>query len=75
VFGTAWLAAGGESMEEIARRVASPNGTTEAGLAVIDRDEALDQLIGQTIDAAARRGRELAEAAKAPSLAGDTLLH
>lgn len=61
VFGTAWLAAAGsEPMGEIARRVASPNGTTEAGLAVLDNDQALDQLIASTIEAAAARGSELA---------------
>jgi pyrroline-5-carboxylate reductase len=71
VLGTAWLAATkGESMDEIARRVASPNGTTEAGLAVLDRDQVLDQLVEVTIDAAARRSNELAEKAKASSLAG-----
>lgn len=65
VLGTAWLAAStGESMEEIARRVASPGGTTEAGLAVLDREAVLDQLIDVTIDAAARRGREIGEQAR-----------
>ena len=64
VLGTAWLAAATrESMDEIVRRVASPNGTTEAGLAVLDREGVLDALIGVTIDAAARRGAELAEEA------------
>jgi pyrroline-5-carboxylate reductase len=70
VLGTAWMAASsGEDMESVARRVASPNGTTEAGLAVLDRDQVLDQLIAVTIEAAARRGAELAEEAKAPQLA------
>jgi pyrroline-5-carboxylate reductase len=68
VLGTAWLAATTrESMGDIARRVASRNGTTEAGLAVLDHDNVLDQLIGVTIEAAARRGAELA--AEARSLA------
>jgi pyrroline-5-carboxylate reductase len=62
VLGTAWLAAATrESMDEIVRRVASPNGTTEAGLAVLDPH--LDGLIAVTIDAAARRAAELAEEA------------
>ncbi|MFL6741162.1 MAG: pyrroline-5-carboxylate reductase dimerization domain-containing protein, partial [Sphingomicrobium sp.] len=52
------------------KRVASPNGTTEAGLAVLDPE--LDRLIGATIDAAARRGAELAQAA---TLASETSLH
>ena len=65
VLGTAWMAATtGEDMESIACRVASPKGTTEAGLAVLDGDQALDRLIARTIDAAARRGAELAEEAK-----------
>jgi pyrroline-5-carboxylate reductase len=52
-------------MESVAKRVASPNGTTEAGLNVLDRDQALDELVAQTIEAAARRGAELAAEAKA----------
>jgi pyrroline-5-carboxylate reductase len=77
VLGTAWMAATtGEDMESIARRVASPNGTTEAGLAVLDGERVLDQLIQVTIDAAARRGRELAEEARAGApLAEATRLH
>jgi pyrroline-5-carboxylate reductase len=70
VFGTAWMAVtAGESMDSVAKRVASPKGTTEAGLAVLDHDHVLDELVALTIDAAARRGAELAEEAKAPSLA------
>ena len=76
VFGTAWMAAtSGETMDEIVRRVASPNGTTEAGLAILDRDDVLDQLIAVTIDAAARRGGELAEEAKSSKLASEPSLH
>ena len=76
VLGTAWLAAStAEDMESIARRVASPRGTTEAGLAVLDRDDVLDQLIAVTIEAAARRGAELAEEAKAGQLAEAARLH
>ena len=46
VLGTAWMAAtSGEDMDSIAKRVASPKGTTEAGLAVLDRDDVLDELI------------------------------
>jgi len=57
--GTGWMAASnGETMDDIARRVASPNGTTEAGLAVLDAE--LDQLVARTIDASARRSSELA---------------
>ena len=69
VFGTAWMAATrNESMESVAKRVASPKGTTEAGLAVLDHDHVLDELIAVTIDAAARRGLELAGEAKLASL-------
>ena len=65
VLGTAWMAATtGEKMDEVARRVASPNGTTEAGLAVLDHDAVLDQLISVTFEAAARREAELADQAK-----------
>ena len=70
VLGTAWMASTrSESMESIAKRVASPKGTTEAGLAVLDHDHVLDQLVELTIDAAARRGAELAEEAKSALLA------
>ena len=75
VLGTAWMSAtANESMDSIARRVASPNGTTEAGLAVLDREQALDDLVAATIEASARRGSELALEARAP-LAESTRLH
>ena len=39
VLGTGWMAAAsGEDMASIAKRVASPKGTTEAGLEVLDHD-------------------------------------
>ena len=67
VAGTALMAeAKGQAMDEVARRVASPKGTTEAGLAVLDHDEALNRLIAETIAAAARRGAELAAEARKP---------
>lgn len=70
VLGTAWMSAStGEDMDSVARRVASPKGTTEAGLAVLDREAVLDQLIAIAIEAAARRGAELAAEAKSPALA------
>jgi pyrroline-5-carboxylate reductase len=76
VLGTAWMAATmGEDMASIARRVASPKGTTEAGLAVLDREGALDELIAAAIEAASRRGTELAEEARGASLAEATRLH
>lgn len=68
VLGTAVMAkAHGEPMNSIATRVASPNGTTEAGLAVLDPD--LDRLIARTLEAASRRGEELAAAARIDSTA------
>jgi pyrroline-5-carboxylate reductase len=71
VLGTAWMAAtSGEDMASIARRVASPKGTTQAGLAVLDDENVLDDLIAATINAAFARGLELAREAKdAASLA------
>jgi pyrroline-5-carboxylate reductase len=75
VLGTAWMAATtGEDMASIARRVASPKGTTEAGLAVLDGENVLDDLIAATINAAFRRGVELADEAKATQLAEATRL-
>ena len=75
MLGTVWMAATtDEGMESIARRVASPNGTTEAGLKILDGDEALDTLVAATIEAAGKRGAELAEEARAPSLAETTRL-
>jgi pyrroline-5-carboxylate reductase len=70
VLGTAWMAASnGEAMDELARRVASPRGTTEAGLAVLDREQALQKLVAQTIEAARRRGAELAAEARGEQVA------
>ena len=67
VLGTAIMAERrAETMDELARRVASPKGTTEAGLAVLDRDGALDRLVAETIAAAAKRGAELAAEARKP---------
>jgi len=68
VLGTSWMAAtSGETMDAVVKRVASPNGTTEAGLGILD--PALDKLIGATIEAASLRGAELAADARGASLA------
>jgi pyrroline-5-carboxylate reductase len=76
VLGTAWMAATtGEDADSIVHRVASPKGTTEAGLAVLDREDGLDTLVSATIGAALRRGAELADAAKSPSLEAPARLH
>ena len=69
VLGTAWMAATThEEPASIAKRVASPKGTTQAGLDVLDRDHVLDELVNVAIAAAAQRGAELAEEARGPSL-------
>jgi pyrroline-5-carboxylate reductase len=49
----------------IARRVTSPNGTTQAGLAVLDEDGAFKLHIAATLKAAARRSAELNPRAEA----------
>jgi len=65
VFGTAWMAsASGETMADVARRVASPNGTTQAGLAVLDQEDGIQSLVSRAIDAASRRSAELAAEAR-----------
>ncbi|HUG45175.1 MAG TPA: pyrroline-5-carboxylate reductase [Sphingomicrobium sp.] len=70
MLGTAWMAAArGETMDELAGRVASPRGTTEAGLAVLDRDDALVELIRRTIHASRRRSAELAAQARGEQVA------
>jgi pyrroline-5-carboxylate reductase len=60
----ALAAASDESPAQLAERVASPGGTTRAGLNVLDGDEALRTLVLQTLDASRKRGLELAEAAR-----------
>ena len=52
---------------ELARRVASPGGTTEAGLEILDAEEGLKPLILRTLDASRRRGTEMAETARRSS--------
>lgn len=70
VLGTAWMATSTrESMDALAQRVASPGGTTEAGLAVLDREDVLDKIVSLAIGAASRRATELAADAQARKLA------
>ncbi len=61
VEGAAQLAAASdETPAELAARVTSPGGTTAAGLAVLDREDALATLLTKTLRAARDRGEELA---------------
>lgn len=61
VTGAATLAAQREvTPAELRAQVTSPNGTTAAGLAVLDEEGALTRLLTDTVAAAARRSRELA---------------
>lgn len=65
VEGAALLAAGSdENPARLADRVASPGGSTRAGLDVLDDGAALDVLIGQVLAASARRNEEMAAAAR-----------
>lgn len=54
-----------DSAAELARKVASPNGTTEAGLKVLDADRALLALVEATLAAARARSVEMAAEARA----------
>ena len=66
VEGAAALAAASDaSPGELARRVASPGGTTEAGLKVLDEGAAITRLVAATLAAARDRSVEMAAAARA----------
>ncbi len=63
--GAAMLAAASPATPgELARQVASPGGTTEAGLAVLDEGAALADLLLRTLAASKQRGEALAAAAR-----------
>jgi pyrroline-5-carboxylate reductase len=65
VEGAALLAAqADEPPGMLADRVASPGGTTRAGLNMLDADRALDRLVTATLDAAAKRNAEMAATAR-----------
>ena len=65
VEGAALLAAASEhSPHELARRVASPGGSTQAGIDVLDRDNALATVVAAAMRAASERNGEMARAAR-----------
>lgn len=65
VGGAATLAArSDETPAQLADRVASPGGSTRAGLDVIDQGAALDRLMADVLAASARRNEEMAGAAR-----------
>lgn len=64
VEGAGILARGEEGMitpGDLADKVASPGGTTREGLNILDKDRAIFNLMENTLAAAARRSREMAE--------------
>jgi len=62
VEGAAALAATSDEIPaELAARVTSPGGTTAAGLAILDKNDALEKLVTATLQAARDRGAELAK--------------
>lgn len=66
VAGTGVMARDGhEPMDSLAARVASPGGSTEAGLSVLDRADGIDRLIAETVAAAEARTEQMAAAARA----------
>jgi pyrroline-5-carboxylate reductase len=66
--GAAALAAASDAPPaELARRVASPGGTTEAGLNILDAEHGLKPLMLSTLDASRRRGIKMAQAARRPA--------
>jgi pyrroline-5-carboxylate reductase len=60
----ALAAASDEGPAQLARRVASPGGTTQAGLQVLDQDQALFDLVRRTLQAARTRSLEMAAEAR-----------
>jgi len=68
VEGAAALAGASEDdPETLARKVASPGGTTEAGLKVLDENRALADLVQRTLEAARMRSLEMAAEARPES--------
>ena len=52
-------AAADDSLDDLIARVASPGGTTEAGLRALNAGDALDEAVGAAVAAALRRARDL----------------
>ena len=65
LIGTAALIDRDESFAGLARRVASPNGTTEQGLTVLDGPDGLQLLVDRMFAAAIARGKAMAAEAAA----------
>jgi len=62
VIGSAMLAKSSKkSVSELKEQVISPNGTTQAGIDALTKDDSLEKLIKQTINAATKRSKELAD--------------
>lgn len=65
VEGSALMVAGSEeSAATLADRVASPGGSTREGLNILDRDDALVELLAETLAASVARSRAMAREAK-----------
>nr|WP_280639003.1 pyrroline-5-carboxylate reductase [Sphingomicrobium aestuariivivum] len=65
VAGTGLMArSSGEGMADLAVRVASPGGSTQAGLDVLDAENGMDELVARTVAAARRRTEEMAAEAR-----------
>lgn len=64
----AMLAEAGADPADMARRVASPGGVTLAGLEVLDEEDALTRLMGDTIAASAARNDEMTRAFRPQTL-------
>lgn len=62
VLGSAQMAAASaHSVDVLKKQVISPNGTTQAGMEVLSKENALENLIKQTVKAATKRSKELAD--------------
>ncbi|HYJ29721.1 MAG TPA: pyrroline-5-carboxylate reductase dimerization domain-containing protein [Allosphingosinicella sp.] len=60
----ALAAASEDGPTELARRIASPGGTTEAGLRILDAKDGLRPLMLRSLAASLQRGEEMARAAR-----------